>query len=110
MGFIKNALIGIALYEAVKYVLRKQDFGSELSHNGSQGVSSGKQQLRTDEVDVIAGARQTDQLKRMKKNANSSDELVGGTDPEAPLIGKDPDKDDPWKKSLASDELRAPDS
>jgi hypothetical protein len=131
MGFIKHAIIGIALYEAVKYVLKKRDCGFEFADNGRQG-SSAAQQLRREEVDVVAGARQTDQLNRMKENANpgghgtnSSEGLTGlpgmtqldvdeglarGTDPETPLTGKDSDEADPWKKSLANDELRAPDS
>lgn len=132
MGFIKHALIGIALYEAVKYILKKEDSGIELADDGKQWVSDVNQRLRGGEVDVIAGARQTDQLGRLKENAasgensasssgglasqsgvahpDSSDELVGGTDPEAPLTGKAPEKDDPWKNSLANDDLRAPDS
>ncbi|SMC57575.1 hypothetical protein [Pedobacter nyackensis] len=72
MGFIKNALIGIALYEALKYILTKEQ--PSVTH------------------------------------LDSGDELMGGTDPEAPLIGKATDKDDPWKKSLANDDLRSPDS
>ena len=132
MGFIKHALIGITLYEAAKYILKKENPGLEPAHDGRQGVSAVNQQLRREEVDVIAGARQTDQLGQLKENAasgrnsassseglasqsaathlESSDELPGGTDPEAPLIGKDSDKDDPWKNSLANDDLRAPDS
>lgn len=70
MGFIKHALIGIALYEAVKYILNKEDSGLELAHDGREGVSAVNQQLRTEEVDVIAGARQTDQLDQMKDNAD----------------------------------------
>lgn len=132
MGFIKHALIGIALYEAVKYILKKEDSGLELADDGKQWVSAVNQRLRGGEVDVITGARQTDQLGRLKENAasggnsarsseglasqsgvthlDSGDELLGGTDPEVPLIGKASNKDDPWKNSLASDELRAPDS
>lgn len=132
MGFIKHALIGIALYEAVNYILKKEDSGLKLANNGGQAVSAMNQELRNKEIDVIAGARQTDQLDQMKENSasgktfvnaneglisqpgvthpGSGDELLSGSDPEAPLTGKDLDKDDPWKRSLASDELRAPDS
>lgn len=71
MGFIKHALIGIAIYEAVKYMLKSaSDFEySEL------------------DLDV-------------------------GTNPETPLTsyGNARSQDDPWKNSLANDELRAPDS
>jgi hypothetical protein len=109
MGFIKHALIGIALYEAVKYILKKEDPELELAHEGIRWEAAVNQHLRREEVDVIAGARQTDQLDRMKQNADN-DELVGGTDPKAPLTGKEPEKDDPWKNSLANDDLRAPDS
>ncbi|SMC87715.1 hypothetical protein [Pedobacter africanus] len=131
MGFIKHALIGIALYEAIKYVLKKGDCGLEPANDQVQRVSP-VLQLRGEEVDIIAGARQTDQLDRMKENAafgrssapgsqelagqagrttfNTDDDLVAGTDPEAPLSAKISGSEDTWKNSLANDELRAPDS
>ena len=131
MGFIKNALIGVALYEAVKYFLRKED-RFKLTPDGSQDISPSRGQLRGEEVDIIAGARQTDHLKQMKENASSSevsenvglvsepqlskqdsaDDLLAGTDPETPLTGnkRDNAERDAWKNSLANDDLRAPDS
>jgi hypothetical protein len=87
MRFIKNALIGIALYEAVKYFLRKDDcdlkFAGQLSKENSR--------LNTQDLD---------------------DDFFAATDPETPLRGESPVKaaDDPWKNSLANDDLRAPDS
>ncbi|MCD0488348.1 hypothetical protein LPB86_08910 [Pedobacter sp. MC2016-14] len=71
MGFIKNAVIGIALYEVAKYTLKK----GWLSHN------------LNDDLDV-------------------------GSNPKTPLTGHyfRNDEEDPWKNSLANDELRAPDS
>ncbi len=134
MGFIKHALIGIALYEVVKYLFNKNDLGFAHVSGSMQTGSPSRQRLREDQVDVIAGARQTDQLQQMKENAasthqhsespsmlmdderpavaDSEDDLQIGTDPETPLTGPETKKDqnDPWKNSLANDELRAPDS
>ena len=67
MGFIKHAIVGILLYEAVRYILKKE----------AQRV-----EFETGHVD---------------KTVISGDSL-GHYD------------DDPWKNSLASDDLRAPDS
>ncbi len=82
MGFIKHALIGIALYEAVKYFLK--------------------------DTDVVAVASQNDHY--WVKDAEI--DLQVGTNPETPLTGPEivKDQDDPWRNSLANDELRAPDS
>jgi|GEM_PF-5974762 hypothetical protein len=130
MGFIKNALIGIALYEAVKYFLGKKDYGFAFDRECIQGVIGSRQRLRDEEVDLIAGARQTNQLEQLKENAlsdgNSSgrgrgpgesslqegDDLAVGSDPKAPLTGQREEKtgERTWKNSLANDDLRAPDS
>lgn len=72
MGFIKHALIGIAIYETVKYL-----------------------------------------MKPVSNSLYSELDLDVGTNPETPLTsyGANSDQqDDPWKNSLANDELRAPDS
>lgn len=71
MGFIKHALIGIAIYEAVKYF-----------------------------------------MKPVSDSPYYELDLDVGTNPETPLTshGVAMDQDDPWKNSLANDELRAPDS
>ncbi|WP_285008780.1 hypothetical protein [Pedobacter faecalis] len=73
MGFIKHALIGIAIYEAVKYCIRNE---------------------------------------HMFRSGTISDDLGVAADPNVSLTGNAPltAPDDPWKNSLASDELRAPDS
>lgn len=72
MGFIKNALIGIVLYETGKYFLKhRNSFFCEHSYDLGSGP---------------------------------------GNDPRATFSGYDQDKDDPWKNSLADDELRAPDA
>jgi hypothetical protein len=133
MGFIKHALIGIALYEAIKYCLNKEDRGFDLLTEGVQDLSSERKLFRTEEVDIIGGARQADHLQRMRENAPFSEsppasarlvddpevsspspgnDLTQGTGPETPLTGKHADRagDDPWKNSLANDDLRAPDS
>lgn len=111
--------MGIALYEAVKYFLRKQEHSVGFVGENSNSITPSGQQMRGAEVDIVAGARQTDHLERMKENAlswssgqDSGDDLAAGTNPGTPLTGEDPDKasNDPWKKSLANDELRAPDS
>lgn len=115
MGFIKHALIGIALYEAVKYVLNKDGLPASPVTEGPQARSGTRQQRRSEDVDIVTSARQTDQLDRMKENAardENRDELKAGINPDTPLTGQESvnDQDDPWKKSLANDELRAPDS
>lgn len=132
MGFIKNALIGIALYEAVKYFLRKDEYVFEFGNDRVPGISHSGKQLRNEEVDVIAGAKRPDHLQQTKDNASldeiysntqqgsesrissleSEDDLLAGSDPEVPLTGqsKEKDRENPWKNSLANDELRAPDS
>lgn len=134
MGFIKHALIGIALYEAVKYFLDKDDKGFDQVTTGSKVVPLASQQLRSESVDIIAGASQTGHLNQMRENAikhqaftndtsgfvntsplyrqDSDEEFEAGTNPEAPLTGQESDsnQNDPWKKSLANDDLRAPDS
>jgi len=71
MGFIKHALIGIAIYEVVKHFMNP-DSAAQYA-----------------ELDLDVGAN-----------------------PETPLTGYryDNDQDDPWKNSLANEELRAPDS
>lgn len=129
MGFIKHALIGVALYEAMKYALKK--CGKDFSEGGHL-ASVVRQPIREEVVDIIAGARQTDQLQRLKENAasdrggehassglsgqrdfaipDSDEDLTAGSNPEVPLTGEVSEKADPWKKSLANDELRAPDS
>ena len=116
MGFIKNALIGIALYEAAKYCLTKKFTGFDLLTEGGGDVPAERRQFRNEEVDIIAGARQTDQLQRMQENAlrdrDAGNAAAAKADPEPPISGEVSEKpvDDPWKNSLANDELRAPDS
>ncbi|MEJ7559790.1 MAG: hypothetical protein WKF66_15880 [Pedobacter sp.] len=86
MGIIRNALIGIALYEAVAYVLKKKSEG--FSEVGSRSQDPGLNSFA------------------------SSYDLASGTDPDIPLTGNaalDSQKDS-WSNSLANDELRAPDS
>ena len=104
MGFIKHALIGIALYEVVKCVLKKGDDNFEPAHNQGEGGAL-VHRLHREKVDVIAGVRQIEHLDRMKENATS-----GASDSGTPLTGTASDKKDLWKNSLANDELRAPDS
>lgn len=108
MRFIKHALIGIALYEAVKYILKNEDFLFGSGAKEAEAIAANRQDFRGKEVDVIAGARQTDQLERMGDHTDH--DLRVGTDPETPLAGQVVNKPDPWGNSLANDELRAPDS
>lgn len=134
MGFIKHALIGIALYEAVKYFLDKEDKGFAQVTTGHKLMSLASKKLRSESGDIIAGASQTGHLNQMRENVAkhqaftndtssfvntfpldrqvSDDEFEAGTNPEAPLTGQESasDQNDPWKKSLANDDLRAPDS
>lgn len=92
MGFIKHALIGIALYEAMKYLLKKEEAGFAandiLATNPGRLINETRLSAEDFKVDLRAG-----------------------TDPEIPLTGTAQVKtDDVWKNSLANDELRAPDS
>ena len=92
MGFIKHALIGIALYEAMKYLLKKEEAG--FAANSIPATNPGRMinesRLSTEDFKI---------------------DLQAGTDPETPLTGTvQAKKDDAWKNSLANDELRAPDS
>lgn len=70
MGFIRDALIGVALYETVRYFFRKQEV----------------EKFQYD--------------------------LSVGSDPNANFTGQgyEMNDNDPWKNSLADNELRAPDS
>ena len=107
MKFIKHALIGIALYEAAKYFLNKTGLGVGNFRERDQLDSGGRQQLSVEHIEA-AGARLTSKL----ASQHAVDQLKVGVDPDAPLTGSDAEKNqnDPWKKSLANDELRAPDS
>jgi hypothetical protein len=95
MGFIKHAIIGIVLYEAVKCILKKEGLGFACGGEGTQPGS-------TSELATGHGISSRD----------LGDALRTGTNPEAPLHGHDParEQNDPWKNSLANDDLRAPDS
>lgn len=128
MGFIKHALIGIVLYEVVKYMLKNEVCG--FAHEWQQSPSTARKQVHGGDVDV--SARQTGRLQQMKKNSasglassvseglvgrpnltdpHSKDDFAVGSDPETPLAGQQgKDHADPWEKSLANDEVRAPDS
>jgi hypothetical protein len=135
MGFIRHALIGIALYEVAKYYLKKEDLAFGHVTNGVEAGSVTRQRLRNGNVDIIAGARQPDHLNQMRNNAaaneapvinatginnetplvsqHAGDDLDAGTNPDTPLTGREKSQqehEDPWKNSLANDELRAPDS
>lgn len=107
MKFIKHALIGIALYEAAKYFLNKKNQAFNSIMETERLDSGGRQQLSFEHIEA-AGAKLTSKL----TNHDPVDELKVGINPDAPLTGSDAEKDqeDPWKKSLANDELRAPDS
>jgi len=70
MGFFRHALIGIGLYEGIKYLMKKDNAGIATNAKRATLVIS----TAYSDVQSIAPA------------------------------------DDPWKNSLADDELRAPDS
>ncbi len=92
MGFIRHALIGIALYEAMKYLLKNEE--TRFAANSIPATNSGE---------INNGSRLSTEDFKI--------DLRAGTDPEIPLTGMSHAKtDDVWKNSLANDELRAPDS
>jgi hypothetical protein len=90
MGFIRNALIGVALYEVARYLWKKNGLdNSTLSHDHEIN-----RRKRTNFFDNYPG-----------------DPLAAGSNPEVSLTGVNTtNDDDPWKNSLANDDLRAPDS
>jgi hypothetical protein len=66
MGFIKHALIGIVLYEAVRYIMHQENLSFARVAEGTRSGSA-RHQFRAEDVDIIGGARQTDQLDRLKE-------------------------------------------
>ena len=96
MGFIKNALIGIVLYEAVSYLINKKTDERSLATNAPRGFSA--------EEPTCLAADWDDQ--------DIDNGLKAATDPETPLTRHDLSStdEDVWKSSLANDELRAPDA
>ena len=91
MGYIKNALIGIAIYETAKYFWKRNELVQPgLSHD--RGIN---RRPRTHLFDNYPG-----------------DPLAAGSNPEVSLTGAGTasNENDPWKNSLANDDLRAPDS
>ncbi|HKG05006.1 MAG TPA: hypothetical protein VKB19_01035 [Pedobacter sp.] len=93
MGFIKNALIGVALYEAAKYIWKTK----RLEYSTAD--------VHADDSTGLVTDTHFNTYKR-------KDDLEIGTDPEASLGGHMEEKvpNDPWKGTLADDELRAPDA
>lgn len=83
MKFITHALIGIAFYEGIRYLINKKDSEQlDLSTAGSQKRPSYPNQDKDEEFAVPLTGLYDDEVK----------------------------EDDPWKNSLANDEMRAPDS
>lgn len=135
MKFIKNALVGIAIYEAAKYLWNNRTLNFATEAEGPNTTATRPQtRIRKEETNIISGASQ-DHLQQLKENAktqnnaaddnqgltsqpqqqytqNANDPLETGSNPDAGLTGQKagPDQNDPWKNSLADDELRAPDS
>lgn len=133
MKFIRNALIGIAIYEAAKYLWNNRTVSFASEAEGPNMITSPNIKIRMEETNIIIGASK-DHLQQLKENPkkhnnadddqgltsqphaplsqNADDRLETGSNPDAALTGQkaDPDKADPWKNSLADDELRAPDS
>jgi hypothetical protein len=108
MRIIRDALIGIALYEAVNYVLQKQR--SIAVSNADEGSSDAVDYSRVASeedfrpVEPFGESRSEDQ--------RLSEGFATAANPEAPLTGtgSEDSDEDVWKNSLANDELRAPDS
>jgi hypothetical protein len=106
MGLIRDALIGIALYEAVNYVLKKKSTALADVGGGS-----------SDPIDYSRIASQ-EEFRPLEPSteplitSHLNDGLAAGVNPEAPLTGTGSadGSRDTWKDSLANDELRAPDS
>lgn len=139
MGIIRNALVGIALYEVVSYLLKKGSKGSLDSSKSLTGSLSGVQTPSIGSLNLGSEERSNTREHSSSSsslgsdsslgsesnsssgskphsnsdaNSNSNLDLAAGSNPELPLSGDgslDPPKDE-WSNSLANDELRAPDS
>ena len=113
MGFIRNALVGIALYEAVKYLMKKEEFGFSFATDEPTASSSGRAPAPIHSVGSSNEATKR-AAERVTEPVSSHDlevDLELGSNPDVLLTGQDSTKtDDPWKKSLADETLRAPDS
>jgi hypothetical protein len=131
MGIIRNALIGIALYEVVAYLLKKGSHDSIDSSKSLTGAFSGAQVPSINPLNAVSEERSksdssfgsipssgsnsssgSESNSSSGLNANSNLDLAAGSNPDLPLSGDgslDPPKDE-WANSLANDELRAPDS
>jgi hypothetical protein len=108
MGLIRDALIGIVLYEAVNYVLKIKSNGV-LDADGASlhavGASSSAGGEGSRPMEYSAN-------EPILSNQDFDAGLAAGADPETLLTGDGSldTPDDTWKNSLANDELRAPDS
>ncbi len=106
MGFIKHALIGIVLYEAVKYFLNDRGVLADTRQNDPYW----KENVVTN---GISAHYSTGLINESGLSVQDSGiDLLVGTNPETPLTGPERlnVRNDAWQNSLANDELRAPDS
>lgn len=108
MGLIRDALIGIALYEAVNYFLKLQSNGVLDADGGSLRVVHSAH----NSVGEVNKAEEKQHVEPTLSNQDLDAGLAAGANPETLLTGDGSldIPDDTWKKSLANDELRAPDS
>lgn len=108
MGIIRDALIGIALYEVLGYVLKLKS---------NEVLEPAKGPLRVVHSPYNSGGEVANPVERQPIEHTLSNQdldagLAAGADPETTFTGDGSldTPDDTWKNSLANDELRAPDS
>ncbi|HEX8607939.1 MAG TPA: hypothetical protein VF679_04800, partial [Pedobacter sp.] len=127
MGIIRDALIGIALYEAIAYVLKNKSDGFSEAGRSLEGSLGGTKSYAAGHLNVV---RESESLPIEQSNAGvasgtsydssagtqkdsgvnspgSGDSLAAGSNPEIPLTGDGSvnDRKDAWTNSLANDEL-----
>jgi outer membrane scaffolding protein for murein synthesis (MipA/OmpV family) len=92
MGFIRNALFGVALYEAIRYFLKT---GEPEYANFAQNEPQPRKLIR-EEVDVVKGARQTGHLEQMQLNAKADREASSSS-------GGLASEDDAYRRPVVND-------
>ena len=108
MGIIRDALIGIALYEVAKYVLGTKTNEVLVAGEGS-GHAVG---LSNHPAGNVSNPGVHSPVETTLNNQDLDAGLAAGANPDTLLTGDGSLDlpDDTWKNSLANDELRAPDS
>lgn len=106
MGIIRDALIGIALCEAVNYLLKTQSDGLSDAKGFSKVAIADNSAAGISQMGIL------NERDNLPTEHHAEPAFAAATDPDVPLTGDGSvtDRKDAWSNSLANDELRAPDS